>query len=324
MADLKIGNRVRVRILRTSALAAAMTFVFAIFAFRAAEWTKGLNSGFIVYGQASTATGGTTSGGGSTGASTTKIVAQITSGNFGDVEPRNYGTVMEIVNPGTTAVTLSGNFYNENGTAATVPYVSNASNLTIARGSFSNYSLAGGMILVISTGTTAETTPLVGTTTWGKFTASGPLSVTSFFEVRHSVTRQLFERVGVPASRADMGSFIIARVREKQNADGIRAGLADIDTGFALVNTGSASTVVTVTIKDVNGQTVGTPKAIALTANQHIANFAFLVFSDFYEAAGEGRKYQYIKFDANPATVAATGLSIEGGSLSSFPVDPIQ
>ena len=315
------------RILKTGALAVAMTVLFAIFAFRAADWTKGLSSEFIVYGQSTGGTSGGTGGtGGSTGSSTTKVVAQIASGNFGDIEPRAYGTVMEIVNPGTAAVTVSGNFYNENGTAATVPFVSNASNLTITNGSFSNYSLAGGAILVISTGTTAQTSPAVGTNTWGKFTATGPISVTSFFELRHSATRALFARVGVPASRADLSTFIIARVREKQNDAGRMAGLADIDTGFALVNTGSASTVVTVTIKDANGQTIGTPKAIALAANQHIANFASFLFSDFNEAAGEGRKYQYIKFDVgqSPATVGALGLSIEGGSLSSFPVDPIQ
>ena len=90
---------------------------------------------------------------------------------------------MEIVNTGTAAVTLSGNFYNENGTAATVPFASNASNLTINGGAFSNYSLAAGAVLVISTGTTPSTTPAVGTTTWGKFTASGAISVTSFFEL---------------------------------------------------------------------------------------------------------------------------------------------
>ena len=45
------------RILKTGALAVAMTIVFAIFAFRAAEWTKGLDSEFIVYGQASGGSG---------------------------------------------------------------------------------------------------------------------------------------------------------------------------------------------------------------------------------------------------------------------------
>src|SRR5437660_10672278 len=87
------GMNTHKRILKTGALAVAMTIVFAIFAFRAAEWTKGLDSEFIVYGQGS---GGSTGTGG-TGSSSAKVVAQIASGNFGDIEPRSYGTVMEIV-----------------------------------------------------------------------------------------------------------------------------------------------------------------------------------------------------------------------------------
>src|SRR5258706_514869 len=134
------------RIWKTGALAVAMTVVFAIFAFIAADWTKGLSSEFIVYGQASTGSSGGSGGG----------------------------------------------------------------------------------------------------TNWGKFPAGGAISVTSFFELRHSQSRALFARVGVAASRADLGSFVIARVREKQLAS---SGLADVDTGFALVNTGSAPTLVTVTVK---------------------------------------------------------------------------
>ena len=299
------------RILKTAALAVAMTVVFAIFAFRAADWTKGLNSEFIVYGQA---------GSGSSGG---KVVAQIASGNFGDVEPRAYGTIMEVVNPGTAAITISGNFYNENGTAATIPYTSSASNLTITNGAFSNYSLPAGAILVISTGTTSGNTPTTGTTNWGKFTSSGNISVTTFFELRNSLTKQLFARVGVAASPANLGSFMIARVREKQLPN---SGLNDIDTGFAIVNTGSASTLATVTIKDSTGATVGTPKVIALSPGQHVANFVSLLFSDLNETAGAGRQYQYVRFDvgSSPATLAATGLAIEGGNLSSFPVDTIQ
>src|SRR5947207_3388677 len=218
------------RILKTGALAVAMTVVFAIFAFRAADWTKGLSSDFIVYGQAGSGSSGTSGGGSGSTTGTTKVVAQIASGNFGDAEPRAYGTIMEIVNPGTAAVTLSGNFYNENGAASSVPYTASASNLTITGGSFSNYSLAAGGILVISTGTTTANTPSVGTTNWGKFTGSGNISVTSFFELRHSGTKALFARVGVAASPANLGSFLIARVREKQIAN---SGLNDIDAGFA-------------------------------------------------------------------------------------------
>src|SRR5437870_4536374 len=99
------------RILKTGALAVAMTIVFAIFAFRAAEWTKGLSSEFIVYGQ------GNSNGTGGTGGATTKVLAQIAAGNYGTIEPRNYGTIIEVVNPGTAAVTVGGNFYNEDGTA---------------------------------------------------------------------------------------------------------------------------------------------------------------------------------------------------------------
>jgi hypothetical protein len=302
------------RIFKTAALAVAMTVVFAIFAFRAADWTKGLNSELIVYGQA---------GSGSSGGSGTKVVAQIASGNFGDVEPRAYGTIMEVVNPGTAAITISGNFYNENGTAATIPYTSSASNLTITNGAFSNYSLPAGAILVISTGTTSGNTPTTGTTNWGKFTSTGNISVTTFFELRNSLTKQLFARVGVAASPANLGSFMIARVREKQLPN---SGLNDIDTGFAIVNTGSASTLATVTIKDSTGATVGTPKVIALSPGQHVANFVSLLFSDLNETAGAGRQYQYVRFDvgSSPATLAATGLAIEGGNLSSFPVDTIQ
>ncbi len=227
------------------------------------------------------------------------------------------------MNPVTSAVTISGNFYKENGAASDLPYASSASNLTITNGSFSNYSLPAGAILVISTGTTLETTPAVGTTNWGKIISSGTISVTTFFELRHSSTRQLFARVGVPASRADLSSFVIGRVREKQMPT---SGLADIDMGFALVNTGTTSAVVTITIKDANGMTVGTPKAVALTAGQHIANFVSLLFSDLNETAGLGRQYQYVKFDtgSSSGTIAATGLAIEGGALTSFPVDALQ
>jgi hypothetical protein len=308
------------RIFKTGALAVAMTVIFAVFAFRVADWTKGLNSDFVVYGQAGS---GASSGSGATGGSTTKVVAQIASGNYGDIEPRNYGTIIEIANPGTTAVTVSGNFFRENGAASDLSYATNIANVAVTNGSFANYSLPAGAILVLSTGTMPQTTPAVGTTNWGKITSSGSVSVTSFFELRDSVTRQLFARVGVPASRSDLSSFVIGRVREKQLPG---SSLADIDMGFALVNTGTAPTLVTVTVRDANGLTVGTPQLVALAAGQHIANFISLLFSDFNETAGLGRQYQYVTFDvgSSPATVAATGLGIEGGSLTSFPVDALQ
>src|SRR3954471_20703299 len=79
------GMMFKKRILKTGVLAAVMMVVFAVFAFRAADWTKGLSSEFIVYGQAGTgSSGGTGSTGstGTTGSTTTKVVPQIVAGAF--------------------------------------------------------------------------------------------------------------------------------------------------------------------------------------------------------------------------------------------------
>jgi hypothetical protein len=303
------------RILKTGALAIAMTFLFAIFAFRTADWTKGLNSEFIVYGQAGT---GASGGSGGTTGTITKVSAQIAAGNYGTVEPRNYGTIIEIVNTTAATETFSGNFYDEAGKAATVTYKTNLTGLPTFVGSFSNVSLASGGILVITVGTDADTTPAVGTTMWGKITSSGAFTMASFFELRDSVTKALYARVGVAASRPDMTTFVIPRIRQASSGPGV----ADIDTGFALVNTGSASVLLTGTIFDATGKSVAT-KSVALAPGQHVADFA----AYFFGLTGEStsRQYQFINFSANPgASMAATALALEGGNLSSFPVDVLQ
>src|SRR5215467_1309820 len=183
------------RILKTGALAVAMTFLFAIFAFRAADWTKGLSSEFIVYGQAGS--GGSGGSGGGTTGSTTKVVPQLAAGNYGDIEPRSYGSIIEIINTTTTAETLVGNFYNENGSLSTAKFKTNLQTPATFTGSFSNVSLAAGAILVISVGTDTDNTPANATTMWGKVTSTGPFSMTTFFELRDSSVRNLYARVGV-------------------------------------------------------------------------------------------------------------------------------
>jgi hypothetical protein len=197
------------RILKTGVLAAVMTMVFAIFAFRAAEWTKGLDSEFLVYGAG---TGSSGTGGGTTGGTTgsvTKVVAQIAAGAYDTAT--HYGTIIEVVNPNTSAVTLNGNFFNEDGNPSTLTYVTNLG--TQFSGSFSNINLAANSILVISVGTTAATSPAAGKTNWGKITATNTISVGSFFELRHIGDDALYSRVGIPSSRPDMTSFVIPRVR---------------------------------------------------------------------------------------------------------------
>ena len=322
------------RILRTGALAAAMTIVFAIFAFRAAEWTKGLDSEFLVYGAAS---GGSTGTGGTTGGATTKVIAQIAAGFYGDVEPKAYGTVIEIVNPNSTAVTVSGNFYNaeypdptKNGTPSTLKYGTNLSSPPAATGissdgfftgSFSNVALPAYSILVIRVGTGPDTMPATGTTNWGQISASNTISVGSFFELRHSANHVLYSRVGIPASRADMSSFVIPRVREKQLTG---SGLSDIETGFALVNTGSKAASVSAKVYDVNGNVVGSG-SLLLAPNAHKAVFVNDSGTfNFLSPEPTGRQYHYILLSSDQPTIGAASLAFEGGSLTSFPVDALQ
>jgi hypothetical protein len=303
------------RILKTGVLAAAMTIVFAIFAFRASEWTNSLSSEFLVYGAASS-TGGGTTGGGTSGGTTTKVVAQIAAGAYDGAT--HYGTIIEIINPNSSAVTVSGNFYNDNGSTSTLTYATNLSSQPTFSGSFSNLNLPASSILVLSTGTSSATTPSTGTTNWGKITASNTISVASFFELRHKGDEALYSRVGIPSSRPDMMSFVIPRVREKQ-PDG--AGLAEVETGFAVVNTGSVTATVTAKLIDANGNTIATA-SFPLGANAHKVGIVNSAFS-FLNPESTGRQYHYVLFSSDQPSIGAAALAFEGGSLTSFPVDPI-
>jgi len=306
------------RILKTGGLWAAMVIVFAIFAYRASEWTKKVNFEFLVHGQTSTA-GGTTAGGGTTGggSSITKVVAQIASGAYDPAT--HFGTIIEIVNPNSSAITVSGNFYNENGTPSTLTFATNFSSQPTFTGSFNSLNLPASSILVLSTGLSATTTPSAGTTNWGKITATNTISVASFFEWRRKGDEVLYSRVGIPASRADMMSFVIPRVREKHDP---RDGLADIETGFAIANTGSATANVTAKLVDANGSSIAT-SSFLLKANEHKVGIVSAGFS-FVSPETFGRQYHYVLFTSDQPSIAAAALAWEGGSLTSFPVDALQ
>ena len=96
---------------KTAALAVAVTLVFAVFVFKFEDWTKDVNSEFV-YAQ-STGNGG---GNGSNGRSDTKVIPQVAVGSY-DGGFTKYITVIQVVNTGTTAISVSGNFYNTNGSA---------------------------------------------------------------------------------------------------------------------------------------------------------------------------------------------------------------
>ena len=307
------------RILKTGALAAAMTVIFAIFAFRAAEWTKGLNSEFIVYGQSGSNTGGT-GGTGSTGGSTTKVIPQIAAGAYDKFT--YYVTVIEVVNANTSAVTLNGSFYDDKGNPSTLLFSTNMTSQPTIGSTFSNLTVPAGSILVLTTGTFSTSAHTTGTTVWGTITGSNNISVSSFFELRDSSADALYSRVGVPASLPNMTSFLIPRIRLTGSpVTATAAATSSIDTGFALVNTGTKTATVTGKIIDVNGNVIGST-SILLPPNGHTAAFVSSSFTLLGTEAST-RQYQYVLFTSDQPTIGAAGLSIEGGSVSSFPVTPL-
>ena len=286
------------RIWKMCAPAVVTTIVFTAFLFRVGEWTRGLRSEFVVYGQASSPTtppSGT--------ATVTKVIPQIAVGSF-DNNVTKYKTVIQIVNEGTAASTISGNFYNNDGTASTLAFTTNLSTLPTVTGGFSSISLPASGILVI-TGETAASYVV----NWGKIvSAGGTVSISAYFDLTNGAGAVLYSRVGVPASDANMARFTIPRVRN------VNAGL---DVGFALVNTGTSSAILTATLRSATGQVLAS-KDLTLGAGAHTATFA----KDFFGLTGEtgGTNYSFMAFESQSAQFAATALAIEGASLSSFPV----
>ena len=298
------------RLVRTGALAVAVTIAFGLFAYKAAEWSKGLNSEFLVLGQSGGSGGGSTGGTG-TESTTAKVIPQVAVGSF-DGGLTKYVTVIQVVNTGSSAITVTGNFYKEDGTASTLPLATNLTTTATFTGTLPSVNLAGNQVLVISGGTTTATTPSPGAIGWGKITTTGNVSIATFFELRDGATSVLYSRVGVTASPADMLQFVIPRVRD---------AAAGLDVAFALVNTGSVAASFTATLKDANGATIAT-KMDSLAAGRHVALFTREYFSLTNEPAG--RNYHYITFSSLSASFAAIALAFEGGTQTSFPVDRLQ
>jgi len=183
---------------KTAALAVAVTLVFAVFVFKFEDWTKDFNSEFV-YAQ-STGTGG--GGTGSSGTGVTKVIPQVAVGSY-DGGSTKYITVIEIVNTGTTAISVSGNFYNPNGSASTL---SMKSNLIPAgfTGVLPATNVGASGVMTITADTAAT-----GTVNWGKILTTGAASVSAYFELRDGATNILYNRTGIAGSSATMSKFIV-------------------------------------------------------------------------------------------------------------------
>lgn len=301
------------RIWKAGALAAAATLAFAVFAFRIEEWSKGFDSEFLVYGQ----TGGTTGGGGTSGpevAAVTRIIPHIPVGSF-DGNISRYVSVIQIFNPGAAAISVTGTFYNTDGTDSTLSISrTSATGTESFTRTFSSVAVEANGVLVL----TADTAPAY-VANWARITATGNAVISSYFELRDGATSALYNRTGIASSPEDRQAFAIPRV-----ADVAR----NLDVGFALLNTGATSANITGTLRGARG----TPMAvctITMPARTQRAVFARSFFSDATcstrlgtEAAGTN--FGTIVFSSTSRQFAAAALAIEGANLSSFPIESIQ
>jgi hypothetical protein len=296
------------RIWTTGLLAVAITLVFALFVFNFEDWTSDFNSAFV-YAQ-STGTGGGT---GSSGTALTKVIPQVAVGSY-DGGLTKYITVIEIVNTGTAEISVSGNFYNTNGSASTLALKSNLipAGFTATLPS-TNLGASSVMTITADTATT-------GTINWARIVTTGAAFVSAYFELRDGATNVLYNRTGIAGSSPTMSKFVVPRVRN------VASGL---DVGFAIVNTGPTATNITLTAKDQAGAVLAV-RTFSLAAGNHLSGFPFQLLAAGQGCspclAGEpaGTNYGFLLFESNTAAFASTALAIEGAALSSFPVEVLQ
>src|SRR6185295_4048655 len=101
---------------------------------------------------------------------------------------------------------------------------------TLFTGSLTNIALPPNQTLVIIGG--AGEVPPAYASLWGRITSSAAVTISTVFDYRSVKPDQLFGRTGVGASDTDMKQFVIPRARNTTTK---------LDTGFAIVNTGTAS-----------------------------------------------------------------------------------
>lgn len=293
------------RILKTAALAVVTTILFAIFAYRAAEWSKGFHSQMIVLGQGTFTGNPCFTGGATTTTQTLEVIPQVAIGSF-DGGLTKYSTIIQIVNTSGMAQDVTVNFFRENG-AALDNVTLTTDTLTVTSGTLSTTIQADAVLVITGTGTAA--TGVLGS---ARVTACANLTVSAFFELRDGTTNTLLSRVSVAASPANITSFVVPRIRD------VSVGL---DVGVALVNTSTTGITVTADLRDVNGLRIKMV-TFSMGPGTHTAAFLKDIFAPITDPTG--RTFQYVKFTANSPSLAATALAIEGATQTSVPVQVLQ
>jgi hypothetical protein len=282
------------RVLKTGALAAAVTIAFAIFVYGAADWIHGLHSDTATCSISENST------------HPAKIIPQIVLGSFGG-ESTTYVTIIQIVNTSGVPQDVGASFFKEDGTALdNVTFTAEPNK--ISKGVLSPVLIPKDGVLVINAGGPG----MPGTLGWGRITTCGTANISAFYETRDNTFKKVFSRVSVTASPSNMSSFVIPRIRERST---------NLDTAFAIVNTASSgSAVLRAELMDATGSVIA-GKDISMPAGLHKSLF---VHKDLFPSLTEtdGRTYQHLKFSSTSPTFAATAFVIEDGKLTGLPVEP--
>lgn len=271
------------------------------------NWTKALDAEFLVFGQ----TGGTGSGsgGGGTGGGTTtitKIIPQVAAGSF-DAGATTFSTTIQVINVGTSAVSLTADFFNQNGSVSTIPFTTTDVTAPTFTGTLSSISIPSNAAIVIQNGSVAA-----GAVNWARLVTDGAVTIAAQFEIKDANGR-LVSRVGVPSADADGTKLLIPRLR---NADPTKG----TSTAFAIANTGDATASVTATLYSA-GQVAGT-KTLTLDAKNQTAQFA----KEFFTLTNEPTvdTFSFMIFESTTADSGRTALVFEGSNQATFPVDKLQ
>jgi hypothetical protein len=245
---------------------------------------------------------------------TSKAIPELVAGKAGNVD---YVTTIEVVNSGSTTVTLSGSFYTEDGFPFTVSMATNISGLPSFTGSFTGFTLDAKSMLVITA--SSSDTAVLG---WGQVSSSAPVTLNTAVDLRDASTGRLLSRIGVAPSPTDMRRFVVPRLSNEMTSPRgfISATVPTDETNLVVINTGNSWGVLTGTLVSARGTVMATN---TITVGPHMRHG--IIPSVFFVVSQQpGTLNTYMRFESFSAEWATTALSAEDMVFASTVVDEVQ
>ena len=238
------------------------------------------------------------------GTTVTKIIPHIAAGSFDNFRT-DYNTTFLILNTAGVPITISAQFYMQNGAPSGLSYSKYMNGVFSSfNGQMAPTPLAVNGMIVLDVGTSTMT----GRVNSGVVYGHGNFSVVAAFDLNNRVPT-VISRVGSPTSAADMRQFVIPRLSAVSEGR---------DVGFAVVNTGATPVTITVTLRSENGAVVAT-KDLNLGARSHTNQFTGQFFGSLINESGP--TLSSLHFSSSSAQVAAMALITDGDNLTSLGIE---